>query len=42
MDGGGGDRRGAEPANKCNGMTLDADLNLIVCEHWTSHVVLLP
>ena len=27
------------PANKCNGMTLDADLNLIVCEHWTSHVV---
>jgi gluconolactonase len=28
-----------KPANKCNGMTLDADLNLIVCEHWTSHVV---
>jgi gluconolactonase len=28
-----------EPANKCNGMTLDADLNLIVCEHSTSHVV---
>jgi gluconolactonase len=27
------------PANKCNGMTLDADLNLIVCEHWTSHLV---
>lgn len=27
------------PANKCNGMTLDADLNLIVCEHWTSEVV---
>jgi gluconolactonase len=27
------------PANKCNGMTLDADLNLIVCEHWTSQVV---
>ncbi|MCE2933091.1 MAG: SMP-30/gluconolactonase/LRE family protein, partial [Hyphomicrobiales bacterium] len=21
------------PANKCNGMTSDADLNLIVCEH---------
>jgi gluconolactonase len=28
-----------KPANKCNGMTLDADLNLIVCEHWTSQVV---
>ncbi len=28
-----------KPANKCNGMTLDADLRLIVCEHWTSHVV---
>ena len=27
------------PANKCNGMTLDADLRLIVCEHWTSRVV---
>jgi gluconolactonase len=27
------------PANKCNGMTLDDDLNLIVCEHWTSHLV---
>ncbi|MGZ4336259.1 MAG: SMP-30/gluconolactonase/LRE family protein [Gaiellaceae bacterium] len=27
------------PANKGNGMTLDADLNLIVCEHKTSHVV---
>jgi gluconolactonase len=27
------------PANKCNGMTLDSDLNLIVCEHWTSQVV---
>jgi gluconolactonase len=27
------------PANKCNGMTLDADLNLVVCEHWTSQVV---
>jgi gluconolactonase len=24
------------PANKCNGMTYDADLNLIVCEHSTS------
>ena len=24
------------PSNKCNGMTYDADLNLIVCEHVTS------
>jgi gluconolactonase len=24
------------PANKCNGMTYDAELNLIVCEHATS------
>ena len=24
------------PANKCNGMTYDGDLNLIVCEHATS------
>jgi gluconolactonase len=28
-----------KPANKCNGMTLDSDLNLVVCEHWTSQVV---
>ena len=28
-----------QPANKCNGMTFDADLRLIVCEHWTSQVV---
>ena len=28
-----------KPANKCNGMTLDADMNLIVCEHWTSQLV---
>lgn len=28
-----------KPANKCNGMTLDADLSLIVCEHWTSQVI---
>src|SRR4030095_8271599 len=27
------------PAFKCNGMTLDADLNLLVCEHVTSSVV---
>ena len=24
------------PSNKCNGMTYDADLNLLVCEHSTS------
>lgn len=30
------------PANKCNGMTLDAELNLIVCEHWTSEVIRAP
>ncbi len=27
------------PAFKCNGMTLDADLNLLVCEHVTSSLV---
>jgi gluconolactonase len=27
------------PANKCNGMTYDADLDLLVCEHVTSSVV---
>ena len=27
------------PAFKCNGMTLDADLNLLVCEHVTSRLV---
>jgi gluconolactonase len=27
------------PANKCNGMTYDADLNLIVCEHATSSLM---
>jgi gluconolactonase len=27
-------------SNKCNGMTYDADLNLVVCEHVTSSVVL--
>jgi gluconolactonase len=27
------------PASKCNGMTLDAELRLIVCEHSTSRVV---
>ncbi len=28
------------PSNKCNGMTYDADLNLIVCEHVTSSLVM--
>jgi gluconolactonase len=28
-----------QPANKCNGMTYDGDLNRIVCEHSTSTVV---
>jgi gluconolactonase len=27
------------PANKCNGMTYDAELNLLVCEHVTSTLV---
>ena len=27
------------PANKCNGMTYDADGNLLVCEHSTSSLV---
>src|SRR5690606_20727786 len=29
----------ARPTNKGNGMTFDADLNLLVCEHATSSVV---
>jgi gluconolactonase len=28
-----------KPSNKCNGMTYDADGNLVVCEHVTSSVV---
>jgi gluconolactonase len=28
------------PSNKCNGMTYDSDLNLLVCEHATSMVVM--
>jgi len=28
-----------KPSNKCNGMTLDASLDLVVCEHKTSQVV---
>lgn len=35
----GGVREVRRPANKCNGMTYDADLNLIVCEHSTSALV---
>lgn len=27
------------PANKCNGMTFDAELNLLVCEHATSSLI---
>ena len=27
------------PSNKCNGMTYEADLNLLVCEHVTSSLV---
>jgi gluconolactonase len=27
------------PSSKCNGMTLDADLRLLVCEHKTSQVI---
>ena len=27
------------PSNKCNGMTYDGDLNLLVCEHVTSSLV---
>jgi len=35
----GGVREVMRPSNKCNGMTYDADLNLIVCEHATSTLV---
>jgi gluconolactonase len=38
-DAGGGVTEVMKPSNKCNGMTYDADLNLIVCEHSTSTVV---
>lgn len=34
-----GTREVMRPSNKCNGMTYDADLNLIVCEHATSSLV---
>jgi gluconolactonase len=35
----GGVREVMRPSNKCNGMSYDADLNLLVCEHATSTVV---
>ena len=35
----GGVREVRRPSNKHNGMTYDADLNLIVCEHATSSLV---
>src|SRR5262245_52279406 len=35
----GGVREVKRPSNKCNGMTYDEDLNLIVCEHATSSLV---
>ena len=35
----GGVREVMRPSNKGNGMTYDADLNLVVCEHATSSVV---
>ena len=37
----GGVREVMRPSNKCNGMTYDADLNLVVCEHATSSLVRL-
>ena len=37
----GGVREVARPSNKCNGMTYDAELNLIICEHSTSSLVRL-
>src|SRR5271155_5730767 len=38
-DGKGGVVEVRSPSNKCNGMTYDADLNLIVCEHATSLLI---
>jgi len=35
----GGVREVMKPSNKCNGMTYDANLGLIVCEHATSGLV---
>jgi gluconolactonase len=38
-DEGGGVREVLKPSNKCNGMTYDANLALLVCEHATSSLV---
>jgi gluconolactonase len=35
----GGVREVLKPSNKCNGMTYDANLGLIVCEHATSSLI---
>jgi gluconolactonase len=35
----GGVREVMRPSNKCNGMTYDGDLNLIICEHSTSSLI---
>ena len=40
-DEGGGVREVARPSNKCNGLTYDAELNLVICEHATSSLVRL-
>ena len=37
----GGVREVMRPSNKCNGMTYDAALNLVICEHATSSLVRL-
>ena len=37
----GGVREVMRPSNKCNGMTYDAELNLLICEHATSSLVRL-
>ena len=37
----GGVREVMLPSNKCNGMTYDAELNLVICEHATSSLVRL-
>ena len=37
----GGVQEVMRPSNKCNGMTYDADLNLVICEHATSSLVRL-
>jgi len=35
----GGVREVMQPSNKCNGMTYDANLALILCEHATSSLI---